>query len=296
MLIRCAGLGTLFVVLGLGCETPGRGGRAATSNPDEEVWAIRCLTLRDPDQFDRANAYAAALKQVKALRADWVQVLSDEDGTAVFYGRYAREYGSEGATERFRPDHLKDIQTIRALSVQTGGGPAWPFYLADMDVLPSYRTPHPEWDLANAAGYWSLHVAVFYNTDQFRNRRSAAEEYCGLLRVQGEEAYFHHGAVNSSVYVGLFPESAVTDVRREEPLSGRADTTSRIVDPRMLAVQERFSTSLHNGHTLYDVTRDRDGEVRGRTPVPSFPVVVPRAARGKAGTGQARRWSSQVIP
>ncbi len=288
MLTRRAAFGALCVAVGLvgsGCETPGRGAFAPASNPDEEVWAIRCLTLRGPDQFDRANAYAAALQRVKALRAAGVQVLSDADGTAVFYGRYTREYGPEGATERFRPDHLKDIQTIRTLSVQTGGGPAWPFYLADMDVLPIYRTPHPEWDLAGAAGHWSLHVAVFYNTDQFRNRRSAAEEYCALLRAQGEEAYFHHGTTNSSAYVGLFPEQAVTDVRREEPLSGRARTTSRIVDPRMLAVQERFPTSLHNGHTLYEVTRDRDGQVKERVPVPSFPVVIPKAVREKAGIG-----------
>ncbi len=282
MLTRRVTLATLCAAIALvclGCETPGRGGLAPASHPDEEVWTIRCITLRTPDQFDRANTYATALKQVQALRPDAVQVLSDEDGTAVFYGRYAREYGPAGATERFRPDHLKDLQTIRALSVQTGGGPAWPFYLADMDVLPTYRTSHPEWDLTTAEGYWSLHVAVFYNTDQFRNRRSAAEEYCALLRAQGEEAYFHHGTVNSSVYVGLFPESAVTEVRREEPLSGRAGTTSRIVDLRMLAVQQRFPTSLHNGHTLYEVSRDRDGQVKERVPAPSLPVVIPKAAR-----------------
>jgi hypothetical protein len=273
----------LFVA---GCVTPGKPA-AGSSNPDEEVWAIRCLTLHAADRFDRANAYADALKRVPGLRPELVQVVTDEDGTAVFYGRYQREYGPDGATERFKPDQLTDLKTIRELSVRTGTGDAWPFYLAEMDVLPTYRSPHPEWNLAQAEGYWSLHVAVFYNTAQFRSRRSAAEEYCAMLREKGEEAYFHHGTVNSSVYVGLYPEGAVTEVRREDPLAGRMTTTLKVADPRMSAAQERFPTSLQNGHTIYEVTRNRDGQVTQRSPAPSFPVVVPKANRAQnAGAKQ----------
>jgi hypothetical protein len=259
-----------------GCATPGKLG-APASNNDEEVWSIRCLTLHETNRFERATAYADALQRVKGLRPELVQVLTDEDGTAVFYGRYQREYGPEGATEHFKPDQLQDLRTIRELSVRTGGGDAWPFYLAELDVLPTYRSAHPEWNLAQAEGYWSLHVAVFYNTEQFRSRRSAAEEYCALLREKGEEAYFHHGTVNSSVYVGLYPEGAVAEVRREDPLAGRMTTTLKMVDPRLAAAQERFPTSVQNGHTIYEVTRDHGGQVTQRTPARSFPVVIPKA-------------------
>lgn len=245
---------------------------------DEEVWAIRCITLRTPDRFQRANTYAEALKKVAGLKPNLVQVISDDDGTAVFYGRYRREYQAKGATDRFTPNHLADLEAIRGLRFQ--GADVWPFILASMDLLPTYRPQHPEWNLADADGYWSLHVAVFYNTDTLRTRRSAAEEYCALLRKQGEEAYFHHGTVNSSVYLGTFPEGAVVEMRREAPLSGTVSTTLKIVEPRLLDAQRRFPVSLHNGHTMYDVIRDpATGNVKERIPVPSFPVVMPKAQR-----------------
>jgi len=261
-----------------GCQTPG-GARGPAFGPssDEEVWAIRCITLHTPDRFQQADAYAEALKKVPGLKPNLVQVISDEDGTAVFYGKYRREYGPDGRSERFRPDHLRDLETIRGLRFQ--GADVWPFILAGMDVLPTYRSQHPEWNLAGADGYWALHVAVFYNTDQFRSRRSAAEEYCALLQQQGESAFYHHGAVNSSVYIGTYPYGAVADIRREEPLTGRVLSTYKIVEPAMLEAQRRFPTSLHNGHKMYEITRDQAGKVTRRLPAPSFPVVIPKAQR-----------------
>ena len=250
----------------------------APGQTDEEVWAIRCTTLHSPERFQQANAYADALKKVPGLKPALVQVLSDDDGTAIFYGRYRREYGPTGASERFTPNHLTDMETIRSLRFQ--GAEVWPFILASMDVLPTYRSAHPEWNLADADGYWALHVAVFYNTETLRSRRSAAEQYCAMLRQQGESAYYHHGAAHSSVYVGTYPAEAATEVRHEEPLTGRANTTLKIVDPAMLAAQQRFPISLQNGHKISEVVRNRSGEIQERIPSPSFPVVIPKAQRG----------------
>lgn len=263
------------------CQASGRGRGAPPA--DEEVWAIRCITLRTPDQLQRANSYADALKKVAGLKPKLVQVISDDDGTAVFYGRYRREYRKDSTEERFTPNHLPDLETIRGLRFQ--GADVWPFTLASMDLLPTYRSPHPEWNLAKADGYWSLHVAVFYNTDTLRTRRTAAEEYCALLRQQGEEAYYHHGTVNSSVYVGTYPEGAIVEMRREEPLRGTVNTSFKIVDPRMTEAQKRFPVSLHNGYTVYEVIRDpATGEVKQRVPAPSFPVMMPKAERQRAPT------------
>jgi hypothetical protein len=260
-----------------GCDS-GRGtGGISLSPADEEVWAIRCITLTTPDRFQRGNVYAEALKKVAGLKPELVQVLSDEDGTAVFYGRYRREYGPAGGGERFHPDHLRDLELVRSL--RFAGAEVWPFLLASMDVLPTYRSQHPEWNLAEVDGYWSLHVAVFYNTETMRSRRSAAEEYCALLRQQGEEAYYHHGMAHSSVYVGAYPKDAVVEVRREDPLTGVVQTVLRMVDPRLLEAQQRFPTSTENGHTLYEITRGSDGAVKARVPTPSFPVILPKAQR-----------------
>ena len=85
--------------------------------------------------------------------------------------------------------------------------------------------------------------------------------------------------MNSSVYIGAYPKEAVADVRREDPLTGRVQSVSRIVDPRMLDAQKRFPTSLENGHTMNEITRGADGTVKERIPTPSFPVIMPKAQR-----------------
>lgn len=257
------------------------------SAAEEDVWAVRCVTLQGPQRFQRANGYADALKKVRGLKPELVQVVSDEESTTVFYGRYKRIYGSEGKADSYKPNHLSDLDMIRNLSTRgtdEAGRPkdVWPFILATMDVLPTYRTSHPEWDLNNADGYWSLHVAVFYNEGEFRSRRTAAEEYCRLLREQGEQAYFHHATEKSSVYVGVYPQGAVSEIRRENPLTGQISIEVKISDPKMLAAQQRFPLSLDNGRKRTDIIRNsRTNEVQNRVPTPSFAVVIPKAQKAR---------------
>lgn len=253
---------------------------------EDEWWGIRCITLTTPDRFKQAEAYADALKRVKGLQAKLVQIVHDESETAVFYGKYRRVYGPDGPTDRYEPNHLPDLELIRTLRSEAAD--VWPFRLASMDLLPTHRPKHPEWDVKNADGYWSLHVAVFYNTQDFRSRRTAAEEYCALLRKQGEEAYYDHGPVNSSVYVGTFPPDAVTEFRQENPLSGVVETSRRMVDERMIAAQKRFPESLQNGHKVVEVLRAPDGTVKERVPVPSFPVILPKAEKERKVTEPRR--------
>lgn len=277
----------LLGALAGGCEAAGGPGAAPAAGPpaEEDVWAIRCITLQGRDQQARAQVYAEALRRVSGLKPALVQVLTDEDGTTVYYGRYRRKYGTEAGEAAYRPDPRPDLDTIRTLRFRDED--VWPFILASMDVLPTFRSAHPEWDLEDAEGTWALHVAVFYNTEGLRSRRSAAEEYCRLLRAEGESAWFHHGAVNSSVYIGPFPEGAVAEFRRENPLAGTVRASRRIVDPDMLAAQKRFPHSLQNGHKVYDVVRDpATGKVVQRIPTPSFPVMIPKALRARQQLGQ----------
>lgn len=267
----------------LGCQTDGgppafghAGGPAA--GVEEDVWAVRCITVPGPERQVRAESYATALKRVPGLKPELVQIVNDEDGTAVFYGRYRRVYGVGAEADTYQPHHLRDLELIRSLRLETGD--VWPFILATMDVLPTYRSGHPEWDLTDQEAFWSLQVAVFYNTDEFHSRRSAAEEYCRLLRESGEDAYYHHGPANSSVCVGLYPFEAVAEVRQENALAGRTTTRMAIVDAKMLAAQKRYPCNLENGHRMYDIVRDaRTGDVKERAPRPSFPVILPKAQR-----------------
>lgn len=274
-----AGLGLLLLVLA-GCDMTGRpllGGPILGPQGEEEIYAIRCITLHGPERFRRAEQYAAALKRVHGLRPELVQILSDEDETAVFYGKYRRIYES-GDTEAYKPDSLKDLETIRGLRLE--GSEVWPFILAAMDMLPTWRSSRPEWDLTAAEGYWTLHVGVFYNTETMRSRRSAAEEYCRLLREQGEDAYFHHGPAQSSVTVGRFPFGALAEVRREDARAGRMTSRLQPVDPALIELQKRHPFALENGHKMVDVVRDpQTGEVKERVARPSFVVIMPQAQR-----------------
>lgn len=277
---RAIGL-CVLVIAGLitGCTNGGgapAGGIGAGPRPTaEDTWAIRCIAIEGVEHIRQANAYAEALKGVRGLRANRVQVYHEDGQSTVYYGRYRRLYDDLGRSQGFRPDPGQQLELIRNLSV--GGRNVWPFRLATMELLPSAQRRHPEWDLAEVErGHWSLHIAVFYNTDEMRQRKRAAEQYCELLRQDGEEAYYHHGMSNSSVCVGIFPREAIRTFRKTDPLTGTLRVTDRIVDERMLALQRKYPHNLENGHIISQIRRDpRTGEIAERIPNPSFPVRLP---------------------
>lgn len=248
--------------------------------PPEDIWAIRCLSTNGPNRHAVVSKYADALRKVKGLKPELVQVIEDRHESQVFYGRYKREYDARKQTASFKPDNLKDLELVRSLSMtvndpQAGPRDVWPFQLATMAALPTERGEVNAWNLSRAKGYYSLQVGVFYDTEGMRQRRYAAEEYCRLLRSQGEEAYFYHGPAMSIVCLGAFPKEAIADVREEDPLTGKIKFSARIVDSKLLALQEKYPDNLQNGARMYDITHDpRTGE-KIRTPQPSFPVQIP---------------------
>jgi len=260
--------------------------------PDEDVWTIRCVTLRGPNRFQMADSYAAALKKVNGIKPERVQVFHETAESVVYYGKYQRVYDAKNDRETFRPDNLGALNLLRQLSMNVsdpvlGSRTVWPFQLATMDALPGGRSPHPEWELKNAPGYYSLQVAVFYNTGDMRRRRYAAQEYCRILREEkGEEAYYDNGEVNSSVCIGAFPESAIQTTQKTDPLTGILHVTCRIVDERMLALQRKYPYNLHNGRILYEILHDPATGRKIRDPHTSFAVEIPRAGRGAATLGE----------
>jgi hypothetical protein len=248
------------------------------------MWAIRCATLRGADRFQAAEQRAASLRQVRQLKPKLVQVLNLEDETVVYYGQYRRSHDPVKNVTRYRPDPLKDLELIRSLSLTapdpaTGTErPIWPFVYATLEELPVGPSQRPEWDLEQAEGSWTLHVAVFYNEGPITNRRYLAEEYCRELRVeQRVEAYFHHGPVRSSVYIGRFPERAVQSITQTDPLTGAVIAKNQIVDPELLALQERFPYSYQNGKRVNELARDPNTGEIVRLPFRSFIVRLPRA-------------------
>lgn len=278
---------SLLLVLGLGgCQTPSGGssgwGLFDRAAPDEDTWSIRCISIAGPQRFPIAAGYEQALRKVPGLDPRLVQVHHEDNESRVYYGQYRKLADPRQHGERYAPDPLPALNLIRSLSMEvddpaTGKRVVWPFSLATIEPLPSAQGGNPEWDLARVRdGYWSLQVAVFYNTEHLRRRKQAAMEYCKLLREQGHEAYYHHGPANSSVCVGVFPKAAIANLPEEDPLTGAVRFVDRIVDPRMLELQKKFPYNLENGHITRQIIRDpRTGEIKERVPTPSFPVRIP---------------------
>ncbi len=268
----------------IGCTVANGGPSLKPPAEVESVWAIRCDTLRGADRFKAAEERAAALKKVRGLKPDLVQVINQEDETVVYYGRYKRSTDAAGKAT-YRPDAMPDLSLIRSLSIPVNDRDVWPFIYASLEELPTGRPQHPEWNLETANGYWTLHVAVFYNEGPITNRKYLAEEYCRELREQGVEAYFHHGSIRSSVYVGVFPKQAVQTIKETNPLSGAVTVRNKIVDERLLALQKRFPESYQNGQRVNELVPDPASGQTLRVPFQSFIVKTPRAEAADAGRG-----------
>ena len=286
-----------FMLLPLvaGCDSTGSGGVSPFSSPpqdNEDTWVIRCLTIQGSNRFQLAENYAKALKQVKTLNPNLVRVIHESEETSVFYGRYQRRYDANTGQERYTPDPLRDLEFIRTLSMDiqdpaTGRRTVWPFQLATMSTLPGGRGSHPEWLLDKAKGYYSLQIAVFYNTGEMRQRKYAAEEYCRLLREQGAEAYYYHGPVNSIVCVGSFPKEAIQTLQKADPYTGIIQVKAVMTDPRLLELQKKYPHNTHNGNIFYEITHDPKTGAEIRDPHTSFAVEIPRRSdRTNSLTGE----------
>lgn len=269
---------------------------------DEDVWTIRCGAARGGDRSRIAKSYADALRKVKDLKSDKILVLDQEGETVVFYGRYVRkvvidknERGEANEHFRYKPDPAADLNLIRSLS-QTLPDPSggqrvdWPFALASLEAMPAReKSKVAKWELSKNKGYWTLQIAVFYNTPDMTQRRYAAEEYCRLLREEkGEEAWYDHGEVNSSVFIGSFPKAAIKADGKQNPLTGIVEVSNEITDPKLIALQKKYPHNLHNGAVFYEKLKDKHGQVT-REPHASFPVKVPRDEPDPFGLKGPRR-------
>lgn len=252
--------------LTVGCEGGSR---------ERDFWGIKCISIQGPQRYKLAKQLADSLQNVDGLDPKLIRVIQDDEGGHVFYGRYERRWGGGDGLEAFRPDPTEDLALIQSLSYDQRSRP---FAGAALDPYPAAQIGEPEWDLATADGYWSLQIAVFYNTKNMQQRKHAAAEYCRLLRERGEEAFYYHGRVMSSVCVGTFPESAVETVsQRTIGLDGRDKVTAvnHIVDPRLRGLQQRYPFNLENGHKMYSVRINPTSGEQSRTARESFLVKLP---------------------
>jgi hypothetical protein len=262
-------------------------GRKKPAN--EDTWAIRCITDRGPDRVRNIDLLAGALRQVKGLDAKLVVAIHGDEESSLYYGRYERTFNSAREQHEYKPDPSKALELIRALNVANSrlaeSDPNnWPFRFATIAQLPvaAATEGRPEWNLENVSGSWSVHVAVFYNNDKMTQRKTAAVEYCALLRSQGVEAYYHHGEDKSSVSVGVFPRDSVAVVEETDPYTGNLNVKYVIVDKRIEEVMRAHPHSYENGY-LVSIRKQDPASPGGykKIPTPSFIIRLPKAARDR---------------
>jgi len=214
VLIGCLGLAALAAG---GCENgPGQaGGVALFRDPQagREQWAIRCTRITAPNHRESARFLADLLGKVQGLRPGEVRVVSDAEGSTIYYGRYVKEASPDGGLV-FPKAYQRDIELIRSLTSRQFQSP--PFLYAAPEMISSAEPSGPSGaagDIATAKGSYSLLIAVFYNTPEFTQRKEAAEAWVKDLRERGYAAYYYHEPIRSFVYVGDFDASDLVQTR-----------------------------------------------------------------------------------
>jgi hypothetical protein len=269
---------SLFVVAGCndGWKSWKDGGTGRSSSGSSwfgpsggEEWQIECGIFSSDEHRRTAEELAGGLRTVKSLRADRVRVVHEEGRSVIYYGDYRLKRDPKSDMIVFSDEINKDVRFIRTLAPVEGQYP----FLAARPVPKKVESGDPkagppEWNLANARGYYTLQVGVTYNTADFHERIEAAVEWARDLRSRGHEAYYYHDTNRSYVTVGTFDESAAT-----VGPDGRQQYSEAV---RALRTKEEFAYNLENG--MKAVTIQPDGT---RAVNQSFLVRIPQKSAGR---------------
>jgi hypothetical protein len=227
-----------------------------------ESWTIECTVDRSPQRVAAVDRLSGLMRKTNGIRSDQVKVIHGTDVSTLYYGTYYLKPDARGQGS-FPPQMNRDMQFIRQLTSPDNPGRR---LFAGARRVPDIKPDEGprEWDLRLASGAFTLQIAVFYNTEEFHERKKAAVEYCKYWRDKGYDAYYYHGPRLSSTTVGIFQEEAVKQV------AGRP-----VYAENVIAFQKKepeFSWSLQNGQHIY---LRRDGQ---RVAQSSYLVKLPSNA------------------
>ncbi len=205
MLVAVFGLAV--AVCWSGCEAGGGSGMDLFGRErGTQEWTICCMRTQVRDHQRLCNMLANLLRKVDGLEAGKVRVKTNPSSSAIFYGSYYKVKDRDSDRLVFSPEYRRDIELIRSLTYNRSN----PFFGAQPEVVGGGpKSTYDKWNVYNAKGDYTLHIAVFYNTGSFQQRKQAARQYAEALREEGYSAYFWHGVVKSHVFVGDFYEEDV---------------------------------------------------------------------------------------
>ncbi len=332
----------LVALFGLGCggksSDPSRGSGSSsagvhasnsTSAPDTHGipippknarYTIHCRAITGVDHVFQARQLRDELIKTSGMR-DWY-IITGESETSLYYGYYpaidndTRE-GKQAQRDRGAIAAIRDVALNR------------PFAHAMLvEIVSANPVAPPEWNLANADGFWSLQIAAYKDHP---DRKLAAVEAVKEARAQGIEAYYYHGPSVSSVCIGAWPREALKeqDANIEnqymsdnrpllilphtlpEGVSGeiRGPQGEKVTavaprleytDPTLVATMHKYPYHLLNGNEVR-IRDPRTGKLHER-PESSFLVQIPAGdpsllGGGTRDTGTPQRTgTAPVIP
>jgi hypothetical protein len=164
--------------------------------PKDAQFTIFCAAVTGPGHVERAKRAKETLSNLNSASdmKSWYLII-EEDQTLMYYGFYRTIED---------PKAQRDRRRIAGMVDQMGDRP-FPQPLFVELTAPDPAAP-PEWNLLNAAGDYTLQIAVYKGSPQ---RKEAAVDSVREARKQGVEAYYYHGDNASLVCVGSWPASAV---------------------------------------------------------------------------------------
>ena len=241
-----------------GCQTDGRLDLFSSVKPasqDRDEYTILLYMLATPDHTVRIQTY----KDQTERDTHWTGlfVVDKPDHSNLCWGRYSTPAAA-----------ARDLAKAKKYRSPTG---VLVYAKAMVLPLPGKEPGPPEWNLRNAKGAYTLVIATFYDVPDanYFGRKANAVEYCRQLRQGGQEAYYLHGPVVSSVTIGTFPESAL----------GMANIGGRLIpeirDPGMLAAQRQHPHLAVNGRQQITLRADASGQAQ-KIPDPSYPDRIPQ--------------------
>lgn len=228
--------------------------RAGAGAAGDVSWAINLGTFDGPDHAQQAERRRVELTAASGLNGLWV--LDQGWRSQLYYGKYKSQADRQAEN---------DLAAWRDLSARGVVAVALP--MLTPTVMPGSDPRH---NLLYLGPQFVYTLQIGHYDPQFgKGFRAAAEDAVAALRSEGLEAYYYHGPERSSVTIGAYPASAVQSIATP---SGRVET--RIADPRIVELQERFPTYFVNG--LEQRVRPANAADAAGTPVPTSLAEIPR--------------------
>ena len=258
-----------LIVPSLAAKKPAGEAKEASGAKDAQ-WTLYCQAIGGPAHVEQAKAFKERLvAESPANMKEWYVIHQDNE-SVLYYGSYRTisTDTKDKADKKEAEGAQRDRTAIAGMTNSAGRKVFGHVYFVPI-AAPNPEAP-PEWNLMNATpgAAYTLQIAAYKDDPR---RKEAAVQAVREARQQGLEAYYYHGETTSSVCIGTWGKSAISESADEDPEKGIVPA-SRDPNETMLVLPEQ--TSDLDQLKVHDA---KDGQ-RIRTYAPSRKIVDPTLA------------------